>query len=181
LKNRNKKEALKLIQARLEEGKPKKEILEELSNIYNDRSAITELIAMTPDRKTKEKYKLLNYIVICCLILSLIALLYAGLILSDEKPVEIIIESLIVLSIFVAFILEVLKFKGYIYNLLTFLALLGLIADLVKISEFGISDIIWIILVLAFAGLTFYLSKKMFPNYGFFGLKKNKNGDYLLE
>ncbi|MFH0841243.1 MAG: hypothetical protein V1903_01350 [Bacteroidota bacterium] len=33
----------------------------------------------------------------------------------------------------------------------------------------------------AFTGLAFYLNRKIFPNYGIFGLKKGKDGEYLLE
>lgn len=181
MKRSDKKEALKKIQSSLEEGKPRKEILEELSNIYHEKSAIVELIAMTPDRKTKEKFKLLNYIVICCLVLSLIASMYEGYKSFAEKPVETIIVSLIGLWIFIAVIIEVYKFKGYIYSLLTFLAIIGLTVSVFRIPEYEMRDIIGIFLVLAFGGLTFYLNKKMFPNYGFFGLKKDKNGDSLLE
>ncbi|RPI67770.1 MAG: hypothetical protein EHM47_15315 [Ignavibacteriales bacterium] len=181
MKRRVKKEALGIIQEQLDEGKPRKEILEELTKIYNDRSAIAELIAMTPDKKTKEKYSVLNYIVLCGLVISLGLSIYAAYLLFKEKPVESVIALCIVLWIMLYFIIEVAKFKGYIYNLITFLVIIGIIGDLTRISEFGKWDIIGIIVSLAFAGLTFFLSKKMFPNYGFFQLKKDNNGDYLLE
>lgn len=181
MKSRNKKEALKIIQTRLEEGKPRKEILEELTNIYNNKTSVAKLIAMTPDSKTKEKYKPLNYLLICLLVLSLIAEMYFGFLLFEEKPVQVIVISFIVLLIYIALIYFVSKFKGFIYRILTWLVIISLINDLTRIPELEIWNMIGIILVLAFGGVSLYLNKKMFPNYGMFGLKKDKDGDYLLE
>ena len=181
MKRRDEKEALRKIQTGLEQGKPRKEILEELAGINYSRSSLAELIARTPDPKKKEKYKLLNYILVFFLLLSAIASVYAGIKSFGGKPVEAVIVSVITLLVITVLIIEVLRFDGYIYGLLTFLSLLGLITDLIRISEWEKGDLIGILLLLAFAGLAFYLNRKIFPNFGIFGLKKDKNGEYLLE
>jgi hypothetical protein len=181
MKRHDKKEAMKTIQIRLEQGRPRKEILEELAGIYDSRSSLAELIARTPDPKKKEKYKLLNYILVFFLLLSVAASVYAGIKSFAEEPVEAVIVSVITLLILTFLIIEVLRFNGYIYGLLTFLLLLGLITDLIRRSEWEKGDLIGILLLFAFTGLAFYLNRKIFPNYGIFGLKKDNNGDYLLE
>jgi len=181
MKKRYKKEALKSIQIRLEEGKPRKEILEELAGIYGSRSSLAELIARTPDPKKKEKYKLLNYILAFFLLLSAVGTVYAGIKSFAAEPVEAVIVTVITLLILTVLIIRVLRFNGYVYGLLTFLILLAVITDLVNIPEWDKGDLIGISLLLAFAGLAYYLNRKIFPNYGIFGLKKDKNGEYLLE
>ncbi len=181
MNNRNRQEALKTIQTQLQEGRPRKEILEELSNIYNDKSSLVRLIAMTPDSKTKDKYQLLNYCLLCILILSLISEMYTGYLLFAEKPYQTIIASFIVLLLYIAFIYLVSKYRGYIYSQIALLGILFIILGLIRDFELGIWNIIGVSLVLIYAGLAFYLSKKMFPNYSLLGLKKDQNGDYLLE
>jgi hypothetical protein len=185
MKSLNKKEALKIIQTRLEEGKPRKEILEELTSIYNDKSSISKLIAMTPNSKTKEKYKLLNYILLCLIVLFFIPFIVLGILhFSAKQPVETIIVGFVALSFFIYCIFQVSKFKGYIYGGLASLIIFTIIFGLNLIDTIfksGIWNVYLILIFLALGGLALYLSKKMFPNYGLYGVKKDKNGDYLLE
>jgi hypothetical protein len=187
MKRKEKKEASKIIRTRLEEGKPRKEILEELSKTYNDRSSVSVLIASTVDNKTKEKYKLLNYILLCFLIVSFVRQIPDMILLFSKDPVKAIVAGFVVLLIYSYCVFQVSKFRGYIYTELCAWVVLGVFSSLLKITslngifEFGIWDIINISSVLAFIGLALYLSKKMFPNYGLWKLKKDNNGDYLLE
>jgi hypothetical protein len=189
MKSPDKKEALKIIQTRLNEGKPRKEILEELSNMYEDKSSIAKLIAMTPNSKTKEKYKLLNYILLCFIVLLIIPWYVREMILFFTKqPIEGIAVGFILLLFCIYCIFRVSKFKGYIYCFLAYLVFLGLGYFLINIifksgilAAIDIWDVYFISISLALGGVAFYLNKKMFPNYGFPGLKRDKNGDYLLE
>jgi hypothetical protein len=188
MKRFNKKEALKIVQTRLDEGKPRKEILEELSNLYVHKSSIAKLIAMTPDSKTKEKYKLLNYTLLCLLVLSFILEVPGVILFYTKNPIQAISVGFIVLLIYIYGTFQVLKYKGYIYGFLAYLVSLGLFISLSDIifksgtwDAINVWDIYSTSINLAIGGLAFYLSKKMFPNYGLYGLKKDKNGDYLLE
>jgi hypothetical protein len=192
MKSLDKKEALKIIQTRLDDGKPRIEILEELLKMYDDKSSISKLIAMTPNRKIKEKYKLLNYTLLFFLVLSFILQIPDVILLFSKNPVQTIVVGFIVILIYIYCIFQVSKFRGYIYSELFIIAILGAFNSLLKINssgetfELNIWTILNISVVLVFVGLAFYLSKKMFPNYGLWRLKKDKlkkdkNGDYLLE
>lgn len=181
MKKHEKKEALKTIQTRLEQGKPRKEILEKLAGTYGSRSSLVELIARTPNPEKKKKYKLLNYILALFLLLSAGVSVYAGIKSFAAEPVEAIIVMVITLLILTILIIGVLRFNGYIYGLLTFLMLLAVVTDLINFSEWDKGDLIGIFILLAFAGLAYFLNKKIFPNYGLFGLKKGRDGEYLLE
>lgn len=189
MKSGDKKEALKIIRTRLEEGKPRKEILEELSSIFKDKSSIAKLIAMTPDSKTKERYKFLNYFLLCLIVLFFIPFIVLGILnFSAKQPVETIIIGFVALSFCIYCIFQVSKFKGYIYGDIASLVIiifgLLLIDTIFKSgiwNDTDIWDVYLILIFLALGGLALYLSKKMFPNYGLYGLKKDKNGDYMLE
>jgi len=78
------------------------------------------------------------------------------------------------------FALEVWKYKGYIYNILGLLAISSIFNTIGNIGDSGIFGITDVGIVLAICGLSFYLGNKMFPNYGFFGPKKNIEGNFLL-
>jgi len=183
----NKKEILKIIQARIMENKPRQEILNELTDTGIRKSKAAKLIAMIPDNKIKEKYKFLNYVLLGSLITFLAGSMYAGFLYYGgfkyyaEEPVLAILGSLAILLIFAYLVYGVSRFRGYIYNEVTFLGILGLWSSLADISEFGILDIVLVLFVLICAGLSVYLRKKMFPNYGLWGLKKDQNEDLLLE
>lgn len=188
MKNHDKNEALKIIQTRLEEEKPRKEILEELTKMYGEKSSVAKLIAQTPDSKTKEKYKLLNYTLLCFIILSFIPEVHGGTSLFAKESIKAISAGLIVLFLYIYCIFQVLKYKGYIYSFLAYLAILGLfifLSDLIFKSgiwdAIDIWDVLTISIEIIIGGLALYLSKKIFPNYGLNGIKKDKNGDYLLE
>lgn len=108
---------------------------------------------MTPDGKTKEKYKPLNYLLICLIALSLIAEIYTGFLLFEGNPAQAIVLSFIVLLIYIALIYFVSKFKGFIYRILTWPVIISLINDLTRIPELEIWNMIGIILILAFGAL----------------------------
>ena len=54
------KEVINQIQNQIDNGIPKQEILDKLSEEYFDKSTISKLIASTTDNQTKSKYKSLN-------------------------------------------------------------------------------------------------------------------------
>ena len=179
-KSLNKKEAFKTIQNRIQENIPRQEILNELSEQYYDKNTISALIASTIDPQTKEKYKLLNNFLLGLLALTIIAKILIGIaLLSSLSPFLIPIAFLLPI-ITIWFALEVSKFKGYIYNILGILAIASIFNTIGKLEESGIYGIIDVVIVVAICGLSFYLGKMMFPNYGFLGPKKDTEGNILL-
>lgn len=179
-KSLNKKEVIKTIQNRIQDNVPRQEILNDLSEQYHDKTTISALIASTIDPKTKEKYKTLNNLLLGLLVLTIIAKILVGIVsLSSLSPLLVLFAFVIpIITIWFAF--AVLNFKGYIYNILGLLAIAGIFTTNRTIIASGIYGIIDVVIALSISGLSFYLGKKMFPNYGIFGPKKDAEGNILL-
>jgi hypothetical protein len=179
-KSLNKKEAFKTIQNRLQENIPRQEILDELSELYFDKKTISAIIASTPDPQTRIKYKALNNLLLGLLALTITIKILVSALLLSSLSLFLIPIAFFVPFMTIWFAIEVSNFKGYIYNLLGLLAILGIFKTISNIGESGIYGIIDIAIMIAISLLSFYLGNKMFPNYGFFGPKKDTNGNILL-
>lgn len=179
-KSLNKKEALKTIKDRIQVNTPRQEILNELSDQYFNKTTISALIASTIDPQTKEKYKMLNNLLLGLLALTIVAKILVGIVIFSSLSPFLIPIAFVLPILTIWFALEVSKFKGYIYNILGMLAIASIFNSIGNIGEAGIYGIIDVVLVASICGLSFYLGKKMFPNYGFFGPKKDTEGNILL-
>jgi hypothetical protein len=179
-KSLNKKEAIKTIQDTIQVNTPRQEILNELSEQYYDKTTISVLIASTIDPQTKEKYTTLNNLLLGLLALTIIAKILVGIVLFSSLSPFLIPIAFVLPILTIWFALEVSKFKGYIYNILGMLAIASIFNSIGNIGESGIYGIIDVVLVITICGLSFYLGNKMFPNYGFFGPKKDTEGNFLL-
>lgn len=179
-KSLNKREAIKTIQDRMQVNTPRQEILNELSEQYYDKTSISVLIASTIDPQTKEKYKTLNNLLLGLLALTIIAKILVGIVLFSTLSPLLIPIAFVLPILTIWFAIEVSKFKGYIYNILGMLAIASIFNSIGNIGESGIYGIIDVVLVTSICGLSFYLGKKMFPNYGLFGPKKDTEGNILL-
>ena len=179
-KSINRKEVVKTIETRLQENIPRKEILEELSEQYFDKKTISTLIASTPDNQTKEKFMILNNILLGLLILTIVFKILVAITLFSSISLYLIPIAFLIPIFSIWFAFEVSKFKGYIYNLLGLFAIISIFKVLGNLGESGTFGLIDIIIVVAIAGLSFYLGKKIFPNYGLFGPKKDSDGNVIL-
>lgn len=180
-KSIDRKDVLKTLKLGLSEGKSRQEILDELSEQYFDRKTLSTIIAMTPDQKTIDKYRLLNNLLLLLLLLSITAKTIIGIVLLSSISIFLIPFVFIFSLVNILFTIEVAKYKGYIYNILGILTLAGLLKLLSSIDIYGKGILIDVAIGLAIALLSFYLGKKMFPNYGLFGPKKDMNGNVILE
>jgi hypothetical protein len=149
------KAARKLIESKLEENKSRKDILEELSDIYFDKSLIARLIAMTPDYTTKTKYKSLNNILIYLLVLTIIFKIIIGVLALANISIYAIPFALLFPLINTYFAIEVSNFRGHIYNILGVLSLASIFKSLADISMTGVWGMIDILIVSAITVLTF--------------------------
>jgi hypothetical protein len=179
-KSINKKEVAKVIETRLQENIPRKEILTELSEQYFDKKTISILIASTADNQTKEKFKTLNNILLGLLILTIVLKIIVGITLLSSISLFLVPIAFLLPIISIWFAVEVSKFKGYIYNLLGLLAFASIFKALGDMGEAGFFGLIDILIVVAIAGFSFYLGKKVFPNYGLFGPKKDSDDNIIL-
>lgn len=179
-KSINKKEVAKVIETRLQENIPRKEILEELSEQYFDKKTISTLIASTADNQRKEKFKTLNNILLGLLILTIVLKIFVGITLLSSISIFLIPIAFLIPIISIWFAFEVSKFKGYIYNLLGLLLVASIFNAMGDLVESGTLGLIDIFIGVVIAGLSFYLGKKIFPNYGLFGPKKDSDGNIKL-
>lgn len=179
-KSLNTKEAIKIIQDRIQDNIPRQEILNELSEEYYDKTTISALIASAIDPRTKEKYKTLNNLLLGLLVLTIIIKILVGIILLSSLSLFLIPIAFVIPILTIWFALEVSKYKGYVYNILGILAIASIFNLTGNIGESGIYGIIDVVVAIAIGGLSFYLGNNMFPNYGLFGPKKDKDGNLLL-
>ncbi|MCF8348261.1 MAG: hypothetical protein K9G61_05560 [Bacteroidales bacterium] len=179
-KSINKKEVAKTIKNRLQDNIPRQIILDELSEQYFDKKTISTIIASTPDPLRKEKYKSLNNLLLGLLVLTILIKIFIGIVLISSFSIYLIPIAFLIPFISIWFAIEVSKFKGYIYNILGILAIAGMLNSIGNLKESGTYGLIDFAIVMTIAGLSFYLGKKIFPNYGFYGPKKDSAGNILL-
>ena len=176
----NKKEALSKIQDRLQKNVSRQEILDELSEQYYEKSTIAQLIASTPDPQIKEQYKNLNNLLLGLLALTVLVKILTGIFLLSSVSVFLTPLAFVLPFMSILFAWEVWQYRGYIYNILGLLAIAGMLQTASKVKEFDAYFIIDVLIALSISGLAFYLGKKMFPHYGFFGPKKDADGNVLF-
>jgi hypothetical protein len=171
----NKKVVLKEIEESLRNGRSKKDIFEELSRTYPEEKRVVTILGTFPTYERKERYKLLNTALFSLVLLTGIEkmLSFFTLPVASIPFAWLLIFILPVLNVCVA--VGVWKTRSYIYTLIGALALGGIAK--VGQSGGGIVD-------MAFLGvmsiLSFYISRKMFPDQGLFGPKKTPSGKYLM-
>jgi hypothetical protein len=179
-KHISKKETLQLITERIEKGESKNEIYNVLSSEYYDSELIAKLTAIFPDKELKEQFIGINKVLFYLLIVTAILKVLSVFPLLIEKPAIGFFVMLIVPILNIWFASEVKKTRGHIYRILGLLAIAGIFNSLGQIQEIGIWVLFDIILLAIISGISFYIGKKMFPNYGFSGPKKDSSGNWMF-
>lgn len=180
-KSINTKEVNGLIETRLNEGKPRNEILDELSETYFDKKTLATLIAMTPVIERKKKYKLFNDILLGLLILTIIIKVLIGVLLLANVSIFAIPFAFLMPIMAIIFAFEVSRLKAYIYRILGFMAIVSVGDSLLNLENFNYWFLLDISIGVGIIFLAFYIGNQMFPNYGFSRPKKDEKGNILLE
>jgi uncharacterized membrane protein len=178
--SKKKREAEAAIKQALQGGKSKDQILADMAKNHYEKLAIGKLIAGIPYPENKKRFKLLNNVLILLLGLLLSANVFEGYLSYGEGPVMTIIGSLVLVLISIYFFHGLIKFRGNTYYELSQLLVLVIIVELNRIAELNIWVIAQTILIVLVLGIAIIIRKKLFPGYGFFGLKKGKDGYYLI-
>jgi polyferredoxin len=93
------------------------------------------------------------------------------------------------LFLLVVFTIYVRKVRASVYKVIGWLGVVGFLLSLFIFNNLFVSNVPELLKVmfvlervfmLAITCLSFYLGKKMFPNYGFFTPKKDESGKWLL-
>lgn len=164
--------------AEFERGRSRVEVFHSLQSKYPRQDGkIAYCIASTPDGQLRTRY-LKHNALLCLLLIS-----YSVLTLVAELPIEfdqptlfILIKTLLPL----VFLYFVYRFHGGIYRIAGIWSALDLLeAVLLTGAPDGISAIRLLVVFLV-AALSFHLGRKVFPNLGILGPKRDGSGNYLL-
>jgi hypothetical protein len=177
-KHTTKKELNKLANELIHSGKTKQEAFEELSDQYYESDTIARIIGSIPSQEVKEKFKTINNVLFTLLIISAILKIISAVPLLLDTVTGGIIVILIIPIINIFFAIQVKKMRGEIYLALGLLAAAGIFKTLQSVFEVGPIAFIDTAVISAICILAFYIKSKAFPNFGFSGIKKGKDGQY---
>lgn len=155
-------------------------IYHELSEIYFDKKSIALLITGTATKENLHKYKRINQVLVGLLILAVIlrCLIVIQIALTIEQWWALLL--LFVVPAFAAyFAYEIARYNAPIYRFCAILTVLGFVQSIGKLE--GTDIPINLLFAAAIAGLSMYLDQKLFPDFKPNDLKKDENGDFILE
>lgn len=179
-KSINRKVAQKFIVDNRDNGKTDQDIYNELSQQYYDKKSIALLITGTVTTENKKKYKRYNNILLGLLGLAVMFKLLAVFSLTIQtSQLWVLLLVLIVPFWTCYFIYEVSRYNAPIYRFCGLLTIVGFFQSIGN-SESSEDILINLFFTVAVVGLSLYLDSKMFPNYSPKNLKKDSNGEYIL-
>lgn len=181
LSSEHSKEIIKKVQDQVNNGKPKQDILDDLSKEYFDISFLSKIIAHTADQKTKFKYRKLNNLLVGLLIVPVILMVMVLFSISKISSYSLAV-ALVFSFIYVWLAIGVFKYKIFIYRtvlLFCFVLINKMMFSLMLAGEIGGMIIFDVIFVCVIAGLARYLESKLFPSVGLFKIKKDEKGNLL--
>ena len=181
-KSINKKKAREfIIESRLNK-KSDQEIYNKLSEQYLDKKTIAKVITRTVTKEYKDKYKVLNIILLCLIGIAIIFKVIPVFGMNIETGgIWPLLLIFVVMALNLYFFYEVFRFNANIYKLIGFLSVVNLFRFLINLEEAGILDIVLSLGTgLGIIGLSFYLGSRLIPNYNPINMKKDENGEYIL-
>lgn len=178
------REIVKSIEKLIKEGHTKDAIFIILTKQYEDKNLIAKSLCRFADKDTREKNKLLNSILIALLVILGIINFLSMFGTIPDLPISL----LLIMAFFMPaiFIIEVSKYNGLSYNVLFFWTLAAGFKSLENnLREVQFSStpfymtISLFIFIFSIPILAFFLRKRMFPNIGLWGPRKNENGEIM--
>lgn len=179
-KTLDRKAAQQFIIASRDNNKTDQEIYNELVQQYYDKKDIALLITGTVTTGNKQKYKLYNNILLGLLGLAIVSriLLVVNLTMQSGQAWALLLVF-IVPALAAYFAYEIARYNAPLYRVCGIMTLVGFAQSMSK-SDGGPELMVNLILASTIAGLCFYLDNKMFPHYTPQKLKKDSNGEYIL-
>jgi spore maturation protein SpmA len=182
-KSINGKEAKKIVQDFREQGLSDQEIYIKLKEIYFDKMRIAALIKTTITKENLNKYKKFNNILLILMGITIILKVWTGImfIIQTGKLFGLIfILFLPILNLL--FFYSIKRYEASSYKLLGILMITGFFQSLTSTNKLEPIDIFISFILMSFiSGLSFFLSAKLFPNYSIKRMRKDENGDYILD
>lgn len=194
LKSAERKIIAHTIHAERSLGKTNQEIYNGLTAHYEDKKSLALLILGTASEKRKDRFKILNYVLLSLLGVTIILKAY-GFIRLLSAGIQSWVLLLSVASILISLLLFVgiAGYKSPVYyvccGLLSILGIFATINQSISQANEGVQTIqdvfsteliATIGLLLLTAILSFLLKAKLFPQYDTRKLKKDSTGEYIL-
>jgi len=166
------------VMAALEQGRSRAEIFKSLAtSMPAETGKIAYCIASVPQKEMRKKYLFFNATL--CVLLVVYSLLNAmsELPVAPGEPTLFIVLTSLIPLVFSYF---VFRFHGGVYRLAGIWFLIDLVEKILLTgAPDGVAALI-IILLFAIVALSFLIAKKVFPNLGILGPKKDTDSNYML-
>ena len=182
-KSIDKKQIREQIKAFRAEGRPDQEVYNLLAPHYYDRKTVAQIITATVTDERKQKYRdaQITLLVLVGLTIGFKLLAAANLIFTMRSSAALLFLFLLP-AVNVYFLVQLWRYDAAVYRVCGLFAIMGLTRILNGMAK----EANWLILVdvgliVAIAGLAFYLDSKLFPHYSPRNLKPDSNGDYKVE
>lgn len=168
------------ITAELSSGKERKEIFEELcKKVPGNEARIAYAIGSVPIEQKRRKFLKFNATLTLLLVLNGIFCILSELPIDFQEPTLFIALKTILPLIFCYF---TFRFYGAVYRFIGLWSFLDLV-ETVLLSVSTSANIFLpfkLLIVFLVMALSWFIAKEVFPNLGFFGPKKDSNGNYLV-
>lgn len=174
----NRKEVFAFTNAELAAGRSKQSIFEELSQKYFDSKRLATYIASVPNPELRERYKTANSILFVLLVIAAVGKIFLLASLLSVVSVYTVVFAVPLSFVTLWLAAEVRKMRGYIYRILVLLPLVEIgrsIEALVEQPWWGVGHIV---LLLSIAGLSWFLSRRLFPTMGWGRVQQDASGNY---
>ena len=163
-----------------DKGKKDQEIYNELSPGFPNKKTLALLITGAATSGDRNRYKIYNNVLIGLLVLVVLLRLLGSFYLLKAGDLGDFAFSLIGFLFPALFIYGIAQYNAPFYRFCGFMVIVGSVSAIARENSAG-AILFDIVLIIAIAGLCFFLGNKMFPNYKPGKLRKDSNGNYLLQ
>ncbi len=166
------------ITAKLESGLNREEIFARYVQAAPEQAAkYAYCIASIPTAALRQKYLKLNSLLLVLLVAYAALTVLAALPIDLTKPTIFLLLRTLVPIIFAYFVFH---FHGGVYRLVTLWCLFDLTEDLLLTGAPTFTAALKLLTLFFIIIISWFISRKVFPNLKIFGPKQDDNGRYLL-
>lgn len=176
------KEIQRFIIESRENGKTDQEIYNELAPKYYDKKTLALLIRGTVTKERKEKYKRLNGLLLTLIGIAIVFEILWIIAFSITYSSFWLLIGIFIIPLFGVF----LFYQVYRYNAIAY-QMVGILGIIIFMRAFQLTDGHWLAIIISIllgGGITFlgfYVKNKLIPGYKPRKLKKDADGEYILD
>ncbi len=167
-----------VISADLESGLSREEIFKKYVRAAPAEAAkYAYCIASIPSAALRKKYLKINGLLLVLLVSYAALTVLAALPVDVTKPTIFLLLRTLVPIIFAYFVFH---FHGGVYRIITLWCLFDLVEDLLLTGAPTLTSALKLLVLFFIIIISWFISRKVFPNLKIFGTKQDGNGRYLL-